>query len=104
MQIGPDAAVQSNLSANFENIQSDSSIIEEKKSKIPADLQAGNLGEPLPEVDLAGSNLGGLRVLRCIDWLHDRISDGNLGSEDAEMVHKSSFSVWAYLTFAALEG
>jgi hypothetical protein len=39
-----------------------------------------------PEFDPSGSTLEGLRVLQCIEWLRDRILEGSLGHEDAEMV------------------
>jgi hypothetical protein len=52
-------------------------------------LQPGAFGDQLPpEFDPSGSTLEGLRVLQCIEWLRDRILDGSLGHENAEMVSK----------------
>ncbi len=50
-------------------------------------LQSAAFGDQLPpEFDPSGSTLEGLRVLQCIEWLRDRILDGSLGHENAEMV------------------
>ena len=55
--------------------------------KLQVPVEISTFGDQLPpEFDPSGSTLEGLKVLQCIEWLRDRILDGSLGSEDAEMV------------------
>ena len=73
---------------SLDDSQNHSNNLNHDETSSQRDVQPGAYGDPVPpEADLAGSNLEGLRVIRCIDWLRDRILDGSLGSEDAEMVH-----------------
>ncbi len=79
---------QKSFSTDDSENQQKKTLTVETAAQIASDsLQSGPFGVQLPpEFDPSGSTLEGLRVLQCIEWLRDRILDGGLGHENAEMV------------------